>query len=267
VTNFVRDTVHPAPHREALGRSAEHKQHWQDGMNTRAMRRTIFAVTLTAISVPVGVAWAEPQAQELAAELAALRAEVATLRQGAQAANDYVAIANLQASYGYYVDKMRWDEAADLFTRDATLEIAGRGVFAGQDRIRTYLRALGELKYGTLFNHMQLQPVIHVGTDGATARARWRTLMQVGHLGREARWGEGTYENEYRKEDGIWKISKLHSYITFYVEYDQGWNKGAVALPKHLENLEPDAEATVKYGAFPDVFVPPYHYKNPVTGK
>ena len=236
-------------------------------MNIRAIPPAIFAIALSAVSVTAADTWANPNLEELAAEFAALKAEVTTLRQEAQAATDYVAIANLQASYGYYVDKMRWDEAADLFTKTATLEIAGRGVFAGQDRIRTYLHALGELTYGTLFNHMQLQPVIHIGNDGVTASARWRTLMQVGHLGEEARWGEGTYENEYVKEDGIWKINKLHSYITFYVEYDTGWNKGAVPLPKHLDNLEPDAEATVKYGAFPDVFVPPYHYKNPVTGK
>ena len=125
----------------------------------------------------------------------------------------------------------------------------------------------GISSYGTLFNHMQLQPVIHIAPDGAHANARWRTLMQVGHLGKEARWGEATYENEYVKDGGVWKIHKLHGYITFYVEFDRGWNKGAVPLPAHLEGLEPDAPTTIKYGSFPDVFVPPYHYKNPVSGK
>jgi hypothetical protein len=208
-----------------------------------------------------------PPEQDTARQLAALQAQVATLQAHVQRSEDYAALVNLQSAYGYYVDKSRWDDAADLFTRNATLEIAGRGLFVGQDRIRTYLHQLGELEYGRLFNHMQLQPVIHVAADGINAKGRWRSFMQVGHLGKEARWGEATYENEYTKEGGVWKITKLHSFITFYVEFDRGWNKGAVALPKHLEGLEPDAEATVKYGAFPEVFVPPYHYKNPVTGK
>jgi len=200
-------------------------------------------------------------------ELASLKAQVAALKLQAQRSEDWTAVANLQATYGYYVDKMRWDDAADLFARDATLEIAGRGLFEGQDRIRTYLHALGKLEYGTLFNHMQLQPVIHIEPDGNSAKARWRTFMQVGHLGKEARWGEATYENEYVKEEGIWRIRKLHGFITFYVEYEKGWNKGGVALPQKLDDLDPDAPPTVKYGAFPDVFVPPYHYSNPVTGR
>jgi hypothetical protein len=201
------------------------------------------------------------------AKLASLESEVATLRTQARRADDYIAILNLQSIYGYYVDKSQWDQAADLFAKNATLEIAGRGLFTGQDRIREYLHQLGPLQYGKLFNHTQLQPVVHVAEDGASAKARWRSFMQVGNLGKEARWGDAVYENEYVKEDGTWKISKLHSFITFYVEYDRGWNKGAVELPKHLETLEPDAEATVKYGAFPEVFIPPYHYKNPVSGK
>jgi hypothetical protein len=200
-------------------------------------------------------------------ELAALKAQVSALKLQAQKTEDWTSIANLQATYGFYVDKMRWDDAADLFAQDATLEIAGRGLFEGQDRIRTYLHALGKLERGTLFNHMQLQPVIHIEADGNSAKARWRTFMQVGHLGKEARWGEATYENEYVKEDGIWKIRKLHGFITFYVEFDKGWNKGGVALPQKLDDLDPDAPPTVKYGAFPDVFVPPYHYKNPVSGR
>lgn len=200
-------------------------------------------------------------------ELAALRAEVAALQKQAQQSADQLALLNLQSIYGYYVDKSQWDNAADLFAQDATLEIAGRGLFTGQERIRTYLKELGEMQYGRLFNHMQLQPVIHVADDGQSAKARWRSFMQVGHLGQEARWGDAVYENAYVKEDGVWKISKLHSFITFYVEYDRGWNKGAVELPKHLDTLEPDSESTVKYGAFPEVFLPPYHYQNPVTGK
>jgi hypothetical protein len=201
------------------------------------------------------------------ARLAALEAEVATLRAQASHADDYIDVINLQAIYGYYVDKSQWDQAADLFAKDATLEIAGRGLFAGQDRIRQYLHELGPLQYGRLFNHMQLQPVVHIADDGSSARARWRSFMQVGNLGKEARWGDAVYENEYVKQDGIWKISKLHSFITFYVEYEKGWNKGAVALPKHLETLAPDSDSTVKYGAYPEVFIPPYHYTNPVTGK
>ncbi len=204
---------------------------------------------------------------DLAGQIAALRSEVAALKAQSQAATDWTSIANLQASYGYYVDKSRWDDAADLFAKEGTLEIAGRGLFVGQDRIRTYLHALGDMAYGRLFNHMQLQPVIHVAADGRTAKARWRTLMQVGQLGKEARWGEATYENAYVKEGGVWKIQMLHGYITFYVEFDQGWNKGAVPLPQNLEGLAPDAPPTVKYGAFPEVFLPPYHYKNPVTGQ
>lgn len=209
----------------------------------------------------------KPEEADLASRVEALQAQVAALQPLARRADDYVALVNLQGIYGYYVDKSRWDDAADLFSRDATLEIAGRGLFVGQDRIRTYLHELGDLQYGRLFNHMQLQPVVNIAADGLSAKARWRSFMQVGHLGKEARWGEATYENEYVKEGDVWKISKLHSFITFYVEFDKGWNKGAVALPQHLEGLEPDSDSTVKYGAFPDVFVPPYHYKNPVTGR
>ena len=210
---------------------------------------------------------AQSEAPGTAAQIVALQKQVDRLQRRAQAADDYVAIANLQAIYGYYVDKSRWDDAAALFAADATLEIAGRGEFRGQQRISDYLHQLGDMSYGRLYNHMQLQPVINVAEDGRSAKARWRSFIQVGHLNQEARWGEATYENEYIKEGSVWKISKLHSFITFYVDFDKGWNKGAVPLPKHLDRLEPDSDSTVKYGAFPDVFLPPYHYPNPVTGK
>lgn len=192
---------------------------------------------------------------------------VEALEIKARATEDYIAICNLQAAYGYYVDKTLYDEAADLFARDARLEIAGRGLFVGRDRVRTYLHGLPKLQFGCVFNHMQLQPVISIAADGQRARGRWRNFIQIGWLGRDARWGEGTYENEYLREDGVWKIDYLHFYTTYYVEFDKGWHHGGVPLAGPLPGMEPDQARTVNYKAFPHVFVPPFHYVNPVTGQ
>ncbi len=191
-------------------------------------------------------------------ELEMLRAEVAALR-------DKDAIVTLQTAYGYYVDKAQWDEAADLFARDATLEIAARGQFRGQDRIRAYLHALPPLAHGTVFNHMQLQPLITV--DGDRAKGRWRAIMEVGFVDAEALCGEATYENDYVREDGVWKIAKLHAFVTYYVHWNEGWSMGGVPMGTELPNMLPDAPQTVDYKSFPDVYIPPYHYPNPVTGK
>jgi SnoaL-like domain len=175
------------------------------------------------------------------------------------------AIVTLQTAYGYYVDKAQWDEAANLFADDATLEIAARGLFRGQDRIRAYLHALPPLAEGTVFNHMQLQPLITV--DGDKAKGRWRAIMEVGFVGRESLCGEGTYENEYVREDGVWKIAKLHFFVTYYAAWDKGWSDGGIPMGTPLPEMMPDELQTVDYRSFPGVFVPPYHYPNPVTGK
>jgi hypothetical protein len=204
---------------------------------------------------------------DLKAEIEQLKSEVARLARQAQAAEDYIAIGNLQRSYGFYVDRARWDDAADLFARDATLEINGRGVYIGQERVRQYMQRFGPAQHGQLFNHMQLQPVIHVAADGRTAKARLRALIQVGLLGREARWGEGTYENEYVKEDRTWKISKLHFYQTFYADYEKGWHQAPLPLVAQYPDFPPDRPPSEDYKVYPDFYVPPYHYRNPVSGR
>jgi SnoaL-like domain len=201
----------------------------------------------------------------MAEELAQLRTEVATLRAELATLADERAIQRLQTAYGYYVDKAQWDEAADLFARDATLEIAARGLYRGQDRIRAYLHALPPLEQGTVFNHMQLQPLITV--DGDHALGRWRAIMEVGFVDREELCGEATYENAYAREDGVWKITKLHAYVTYYVRWNEGWSKGGVPMGTTLPQYPPDEPQTVAYGSFPDVYIPPYHYPNPVTGR
>jgi hypothetical protein len=66
------------------------------------------------------------------------------------------------------------DAVSSLFARNSTLEILGRGVFIGRDRVYEYMRRLGAPTYGTLYNHMPLQPVVTVSTDGNSASVRAR---------------------------------------------------------------------------------------------
>lgn len=203
---------------------------------------------------------------DLASEVAALRARVDALEKRAQAAEDHLAIAKLQRAYGYYVDKCQWEHVADLFARDAVLEINGRGRFIGHERIRAYMRHFGPPKRGLLMNHVQLQPVIHVDADATHAHARVRALMMVGQMGDHAMWGEAIYENDYVREDDVWKIARLKAWQVFYTPYDKGWGREASPLLSEFGDFPPD-EAIEPYPVFPDYFCPPYHYRNPVSGR
>ena len=193
-------------------------------------------------------------------DTAALLARIEKLERRAQAAEDYRDLVNLQGAYGYYVDKGLWDQAAALFAADGTLEIAGRGVYVGRERVREYLRRLPEYGHGTIYNHMQLQPVLHIDSEAGTAKGRWRTLMMVGGLGREGRWGEATYENAYVREDGKWRIASLHGIVNFYAEYDEGWHRGGVPLLRATDGLQPDRPPTLEYEAYPEPVIAPFHY-------
>lgn len=203
----------------------------------------------------------------LASQVDALKTQIAQIAHQIQDSQDVFAINNLQDAYGYYVDKTKWDEVTDLFTDDGSVEIGLRGVYKGKERVRAYMHHLGDLKYGTLFNHSQLQPIVTVDPDGLHAHGRFRAYMQVGTLEKRAQWGDAIYENEYLKENGVWKIKKLHAYFTYYVNYYKGWDQGGDPPPGPIPGLPPDEPPTETYKLYPDVYIPPYHYKNPVTNK
>jgi hypothetical protein len=199
---------------------------------------------------------------ELEAAVAATRAEVERLR-------DVEELENLAGAYGYYVDKSMQDDIADLFTENGIVEILGRGVYYGQDRVREYMHNLGPVgpQPGALFNHMHLQPVIHIDSDGEHARVRSRLFVMYGIQNTNAQWGAGVYENELVKEDGIWKFEYLHAYQTFYTNYEDGWAKRASAIFAPYDRLPPDGPQSVDYDPYPATFVPPFHYPNPVSGR
>ena len=203
--------------------------------------------------------------------LEALAREAARLDHETRAIEDENEIENLQRIYGYYIDKGYWSEAADLFADDGIYEIAGGGVYEGKDHVRAYLSSLGEEgpQQGRLYDHMQLMPIVDVAPDGRTARARWRLFAQEAKYGEFAEWGSGWYENDYIKENGVWKIAHLRKFIRMYTPDQEGWGKTALRWPSYLaaSQVEPDAPSAIEHSPYPAVPDPEFHYANPVAGE
>jgi len=210
-----------------------------------------------------------PSAED-AAQAAALETRIAALERRKERIEDVNAIERLQHAYGYYADRGLWDEAANLFADDGTIEIGLDGVYAGQERVRQYLRALSggrpALTDGELGERLQVMPVITLAPDGLTAKARFRGILLEGELGGQAFWGEGPYENEYVKDAGVWKIKALHWYQALYVPYEGGWQtKPDPTGAKYISGtLPPDRPPSADYKTWPNTYVPPFSFPNPV---
>jgi len=174
--------------------------------------------------------------------------QLSAAERQARRATDYDEIENLQSAYGYYTEKSLWSDMAALFTQRGVLQLDAQQV-AGRGRILDFLRTSGPQGpvKGALNSQLQLQPVIHVSADGTTAHIRSRLLQ----LSRDAQgrpmWGAGIYENELKKENGVWKFSRLHFYRTWQVLYKSGWT-----------NPTSDGGQV-----FPSGFTPPFHYRRP----
>ena len=65
-------------------------------------------------------------------------------------------------------------------------------------------------------------PLVNLSVDGNSAKARWYGFNMLGG-GANARWDSGTFQNEYVKDNGVWKISRLHYYPQFGGLYETGW--------------------------------------------
>jgi SnoaL-like domain len=206
---------------------------------------------------------------EITAAIAALEEAVAAAKREVQRLKDFDELENLSGIYGHYVDESMHDDVADLFAADGVVEILGRGVFYGQDRVRQYMHNLSPVgpRDGALFNHMHLQPVIHVAEDGESASVRSRLFVMFGIVDANAQWGSGIYENEFVKQDGVWKLKYLHGYQTFYTNYEDGWAKRSSPIFAPYERLPPDGPQSVPYDPYPAAFVPPFHYGNPVSDR
>jgi len=223
----------------------------------------------------------DPQTSALMDRIEQLEHRIGTME-------DIQAIRTLQFAYGYYIDKGLYEEASNLFSRNATLKFLN-GLWVGIEGVRrlycewfrTYFcGGKNAPSYGLLLDHFIGQDIIHVADDRQTAKGRFRSLMQGGtHESRDpipgfptANWEGGIYEHSYIKEDGVWKIHKFDYTMLWQADYHKGWDHDTVHL-KEFDKLYPEdpwgpnefAEAAKP--VWPHVQVVPFHYQHPVTGE
>jgi hypothetical protein len=218
-----------------------------------------------------------------------LRIEIQKIKTELQKLKDIEAIRKLENAYGFYLINFMNQEIIDCFSDhpETTAEFP-EGTFIGKKGIET---AFGHTNknMNPEFMHqmMQLSGVIDVATDGKTARGRWwgfgamaipadeEISQKMRVEGVKQALVCGIYENEFIKEDGVWKIWKLKWVPLYQCVPEHGWVK-----PERLSKESAETGTTkfpdwwrpnipskgIKY-SYPSGYILPFHYKHPVTGK
>jgi hypothetical protein len=156
-----------------------------------------------------------------------LAARVHRLSQNVERAESVRAVKRVQETYAQYSQFGLWSDMAALFADNAQLSY-GKDTAQGRQAIGNYfLTTFGEgthgLKPGGLHTQMVLRPLINVSADGQSAKGRWWEFSMTGQYGVKAEWAAGIFENEYVRERGVWKISRMRYHPMFAGPYATGW--------------------------------------------
>jgi uncharacterized protein (TIGR02246 family) len=125
---------------------------------------------------------------------------------------DLEEIKRLKARYFRCLDLQEWEEFAQVFARDAVMEVPEAGMVSrGRDAIVASVR---KALVGTRTVHHGHMPELEI-TGPDTARGSWAMFDYVEWPPSESGdrvglQGYGHYLEEYVREDGQWRIARLH---------------------------------------------------------
>ncbi len=209
-----------------------------------------------------------------------LEERIKYLEDKLQRVEDIEAIKKLQRAYGYYLEHWCVEDILSLFSQSPEVVVkVHAGEFRGWESVRRFFLHGRDVdpatvKHPPTFLHqvMQLSPIIDVAPDGKRAWGRWygfgANAFEV-EGGIAPGWMDGVYENEYIKEDGVWKFLKFYWYMFFHAPYTLSWVDPAKRVDIQMEpdfsTLSPDGPSDDTF--YPSGFQAPFHYPNPVTGK
>lgn len=166
---------------------------------------------------------------------------------------DVNAIRRLHWAYGYYIDFNKAKDVSELFAEDGEVVFLS-GIYKGREGVfrlygtwfqNLFLENGGEGPVdGFLLDHFQMQDIITVAPDRQTAKGRFRGML-FGGSHESRKWKPegvplqfmeaGIYENDYVRENGVWKIKRLDYLMQWQGDYELGWSKTTSHLQPAME--------------------------------
>lgn len=247
-------------------------------MTTKKMR-----AIAAALAVVVGAGAASVSAAAPKRESAAQRSERwQDLQHRIERLEVVKEVERLQFISGYYQDRMLFKEMPTLFTDDARIQWI-HDVWEGKSAINdlwvgyfgaTFSNNTFGPVPGRLFELPQWQEVVTVGPDNLTAKSRYRTLAKMAYYREKELWIAGVFENEYVKDNGVWKIKSMKFCSPWSAHYTEGWQNAQWSatpewMPKRPAGISPTRQATAAEECkdrYPDVGIEDFHFEHPVGG-
>ena len=145
-------------------------------------------------------------------DLSALQQRVDRLEALTERVEGLSAIKRLQHAYGHYSELGLWHDFADLFA-DTGIGYYTQGALDREGIRALFLKEVGGgrlgLADGRIYPHISMQPVVTLDADGQSGKGRWHIMAMLGGYERSASWSGGVYENQYVRENGVWKIKEV----------------------------------------------------------
>jgi hypothetical protein len=215
-----------------------------------------------------------------------LEAQVAELTAAVARQEDIHAIRRLHFTYGYCMDKWLFDDIVDLYSDDCVLYFMN-GIWKGRDgarRLYNWTNGVRGPRDGMLAEHVLAQDVIDVAPDRSKGWGRFRCLLLCGvHEAFKHTlpadwpaqfWEGGIHENEYVRENGVWKIRVFNYRIAFQCDYDTGWARAPLSslMVRDFAQTYPEDPhgpdlLREPQPQWPYANMMPQHYPHPVTGR
>ncbi len=236
----------------------------------------------------------------------------------AQGLNDIYDVERFHQVYGYQQENLLFEDQAELFADGPGVEAHFQfGVWEGKEGARRlwtghwagFSHSAFMPIYGAMIDHHQAQLVVDISPDGKFAWVRARTSADFGVQHRTAMKDPRStgidqsviYENEYVKQDGIWKLKVYRLCVYAEGPLDRGYadlppvpgklgnvaniSEGGAGLlhdvfekdmslfpgneigPDRMETPEQSGCFVAKDQTMIHSLLVPFHYPNPVTGK
>jgi hypothetical protein len=165
--------------------------------------------------------------EEMEARIKALETQVKAQTKQLQVLEDIEALKKLQKAYGYYVEHMMYQEIGDCFSDSPEVVLNWlEGQYLGKEGVKKYFEFMKTAPPAFQHQVMQIAGIVDIEPNGKRAKGRWYAFGGIfiprdGQIRRS--FVGGIYENEYIKEEGVWKILKIKWVIPYAIRIADGW--------------------------------------------